>query len=168
MGQFEAIIGINPWTALAVLLNTLTIFFVGKKFLFGPVSKMIEDRQKEIDDQFAEAETAKASALALEAEYQQKLSVAAETGERMVKEAVALGRQRQEEILQNAKKEASAILEKAENDIAQEKKKALNDAKDEISEIALVIATKAVARKLSAEQQDLLVDDFINELGEES
>ena len=48
--MFESFLGVNPWTALFVLLNTLTIFFVAKKFLFGPVMKIIDDRQKEIDD----------------------------------------------------------------------------------------------------------------------
>ncbi len=168
MGQFEAIIGVNPWTALFVLLNTLTIFFVGKKYLFGPVSKMIEDRQKEIDDQYAAADEAKANALALEADYTQKLSVAAETSERIVKEAVARGQAREEEIVQNAKKEASAILDKANADIAQEKKKALNDAKDEISEIAMVIATKVVARQLTGDDQTAMIDSFIDGLGEEA
>lgn len=47
---FEGFIGVNFWTALFVLLNTLTIFFVARKYLFGPVHKMITDRQKEIDD----------------------------------------------------------------------------------------------------------------------
>ena len=56
MNGFESFIGINPWTALFVLLNTLTIFFVGKKFLFGPVMKMITDRQKEIDDLYEDAD----------------------------------------------------------------------------------------------------------------
>ncbi len=168
VGQFEAIIGVNPWTALFVLLNTLTIFFVGKKFLFGPVSKMIEDRQKEIDDQYAAADAAKASALALEAEYTQKLSAAAETGEALVREAVARGQARQEEILRQANAQASAILEKASADIAQEKKKALNDAKDEISVIALAIATKVVGKEITAQDQSALVENFINELGEDA
>ncbi len=166
VGQFEAIIGINPWTALFVLLNTLTIFFVGKKYLFGPVTKMIKDRQKEIDDQYAAAAAAEATALALEAEYQQKLSVAQETSDTLVKEAVARGQARQEEILRDAKAQASAILEKANADIAQEKKKALNDAKDEISVIALAIATKVVGKEISQQDQTELVDNFINELGE--
>ena len=41
MERFEAFIGVNFWTALFVLLNTLTIFFVAKKFLFGPVMKIM-------------------------------------------------------------------------------------------------------------------------------
>ena len=43
--MFESFLGVNPWTALFTLLNTLTIFFVGRKFLFGPIMKIIADRQ---------------------------------------------------------------------------------------------------------------------------
>ena len=48
--MFESFIGINFWTALFVLLNTLAVYFVAKKFLFVPVKEMIDSRQKEIDD----------------------------------------------------------------------------------------------------------------------
>ena len=168
MGQFEAFIGVNPWTALFTLLNTLTIFFVAKKFLFGPVMKMIEDRQKEIDDMYDAAAGAKNSAAALESEYQQKLSAASETSERMVKEAVTRGQKREEEIIRQANQEANAIRSKAAADIAQEKKKAINDAKDEIAGMAMAIAGKVVGRALSDADQASLVDHFIDELGEQA
>ena len=168
MGQFEAFVGVNFWTALFVLLNTLTIFFVAKKFLFGPVMKIIQDRQKEIDDMYEAAGTAKDNAVALETEYKEKLSAAAETSERMVKQAVARGQSREEEIIRQANLEANAIREKAAADIAQEKKKAINDAKDEISEMAMAIAGKVVGRALDAADQASLVDHFINELGEQA
>jgi F-type H+-transporting ATPase subunit b len=129
--------------------------------------KIIEDRQKEIDDLYLEAGSAKENALALEAEYQQKLSVATETSDRIVKEAVARGQAREEEILRQANAEASAIMDKAAADIAQEKKKAINDAKDEISGIAIAIAEKVVARELNAADQAVLVDSFLAELGDE-
>ena len=165
--MFESFLGVNPWTALFVLLNTLTIFFVAKKFLFGPVMKIIDDRQKEIDDMYLEAGTAKSEAQALEAEYKEKLSAASETSERIVKEAVARGQSREEEIIRLANAEASAILDKASADIAMEKKKAINDAKDEISDIALASAEKVVGRELRDADQSRLVDNFIDELGDE-
>ena len=168
MGQFQAFVGVNFWDALFVLLNTLTIFFVAKKFLFGPVMKIIADRQKEIDDMYEAAGAAKENAAALETEYKQKLSVAAETSERMVKEAVARGQSREEEIIRQANREANAIRDKAAADIAQEKKKAINDAKDEISEMALAIAGKVVGRELNAADQASLLDHFIEELGEQA
>ena len=166
VGQFESFIGVNFWTALFTLANTVTLFLVLKKMLFKPVLQMIEDRQNEIDDIYADANTAKASAQAMEAEYQQKLAAAVETGDRLVKEAVARGQAREEEILRKANADASAILDKASADIAMEKKKAINEAKDEISNIAMDIAGKVIGKKLTAADQKELVDVFIKELGD--
>lgn len=166
--MFESFIGVNFWTALFVLLNTLAIFFVAKKFLFVPVMNMIEARQKEIDNMYLAADNAKEEALALEAEYKEKLSQATLTGERMVKEAVERGQRREEEILRQANKEAEAMMAKASDDIAREKKKALNDAKDEISDIAMAIAEKVVGRELSNADHLDLVNGFIDRLGEQA
>jgi F-type H+-transporting ATPase subunit b len=166
--RFYDFVGVNFWDALFVLLNTLLIFFVARKFLFGPVMKIIQDRQKEIDDLYDAAGSAKASAEALEKEYQQKLSVAAETSERLVKEAADRGRIREEEIIRQANREADAIREKAAADIARDKKKALNDAKDEISSIALEIAGKVVGEAMDGEQQQRLVDKFLADLEEQA
>ena len=165
MGQFEAFVGVNLWTALFILLNTLTIFFVARKFLFKPVMKMIKERQQEIDDMYTKAGEAKEQAAALRTEYEEKLNAATDKADRLVKEAVARGQSREEEILRQANAEANAIREKASADIAQEKKKAINDAKDEISVIAMAIAGKVVGRELTADDQSQLVDQFIDELG---
>ena len=166
MNGFESFIGINPWTALFVLLNTLTIFFVGKKFLFGPVMKMITDRQKEIDGMYESAGSAKDEAEALRDEYQRKLSDAQATSDRIVKEAMARGQAREEEILRKANADAAAIMDKASADIAQEKKKAINDAKNEISGLAMAIAGKVVERELNEADQAKLIDSFIDGLGD--
>lgn len=165
MENFQSFVGIDLWTALFTLLNFLTILIVGTKFLWKPVMKIIKDRQQEIDDLYADANAAKTSAEAMEAEYQQKLADATKTGDRIVKDAVARGQAREEEIIRKANADAAAIMDKASADIAMEKKKALNDAKDEISEIAMAIAGKVVGRQLTDADQSALVDSFIEELG---
>ena len=165
MGEFQSFIGVDFWTALFTLLNFLAVFFVGKHFLWGPVTKMVQERQKEIDDMYSEADTARAKAKAMEAEYQGKLSDAHATSEQIVRDAVSRGQAREEEIIRQANADASAIMDKAVADIALEKKKAINDAKDEIAGIALEIAGKVVGRELSGADQTKLVDQFIDELG---
>ena len=162
-GEF---LNINFFTALFTLVNTIILFAVLTKFLFGPVMKMIADRQQEIGDMYAAANEAKDSAQALEASYKQKLEVAAQTGEEMVKQAVLRGQTREEEILRQANAEADAIRRKAAADIALEKKKAINDAKDEIADMAMEIAGKVVGRSLNGEDQAQLVDSFIDRLGD--
>ena len=162
---FEELLGVNPWTALFTLANTVALFLVLKKFLFKPVLKMIEDRQQEIDGMYREAGDARDQAQAMEAEYQQKLSEAQATGERIVKEAVTRGQSREEEILRQAARDADAMRDKAAADIARETTKAVNDAKNEISDMAMAIAAKVVGRQLNADDQDALIDGFIDELG---
>ena len=168
MGYFESFIGVNFWTALFVLLNTLVIFFVAKHFLIVPVHKIITDRQKEIDDMYESADKARSDAQAMKADYQQKLEAAQATAERLVKEAAVRGANREEEIVRQANAEASAILAKAAADAQLEKKKAVNDAKDEISEMAMAIAGKVVGRELTNADQSALVDHFIDELGDKA
>ena len=165
MGEFQSFIGVDFWTALFTLLNFLAVFFVGKHFLWGPVTKMVQDRQKEIDDMYSEADTARASAKAMEAEYQGKLLSARNTSEQIVRDAVNRGQAREEEIIRQTNAEASAMMDKAAADIALEKKKAINDAKNEIADIAMEIAGKVVGRQLSDADQTKLVDQFIDELG---
>ncbi len=168
MGQFEGFIGVNFWTALFVLLNTLAIFFVARKYLFGPVHKMITDRQKEIDGMYEDAGKAKEEAENRAQEYAQKLSEAQATSERLVKEAVERGQHREEEIVRQANEEATAILDKAAHDVQREKKKAVNDAKNEISSMAVAIAEKIVGRELNEKDQQRMVDEFISELGDKT
>lgn len=166
MGYFESFIGVNFWTALFVLLNTIALFLVLKRKLIGPVLKVISDRQAEIDNMYKDAEDSREQAAAMKEEYSQKLEAANETSQRIVQEAVVRGQNREEEIVRDARSQASAIMDKAYADIAQEKKKALNDAKDEISGMAMAIAEKVVGRSLAEADQQRLVEQFIDELGE--
>ncbi len=166
MGEFESLVGVNFWTALFTLINMILTFAILAKFLFKPVKKMIDDRQREIDDQYAQADAAQREAQRLQAEYTDKLSTARQTGEQIVKEATVRAQDRTDQILRQANQEAEAILEKAQADIALEKKKAVNDAKNEISGLAMAIAGKVVGRELTAQDQTDLVDRFIEGLGD--
>ena len=72
---------------------------------------------------------------------------------------------RSEEIIGQAQQAAAQIKQKAAADIEMEKKKAINDAKNEISGLALAIAGKVVARELNTADQEQMIDRFIDELG---
>ena len=163
---FEDFLGVNPWTALFTLANTVTLFIVLKKNLFKPVMKMIEDRQNEIDEMYREADDSKRQAEALQAKYEEKFAAASQEAERVVKEAVIRGQNREMEIIRQANEEASAIREKASADIAQEKKKAVAEAKGEISGLAMEIAEKVIGKSLDSTDQKRLVDGFISQLGD--
>lgn len=163
--MFEALLGVNPWTSLFILLNTLTIFFVARKYLFGPVMNMISARQQEIDTCYADADSAIQEADSLRTAYQKKLSDVQAASQQILKDAALRGQAREEEILRQAKAEAAAIRDKAAADIEQEKKNALNDAKSEISGLAIIIASQVLGRQLSTADQSSLIENFIRDMG---
>ena len=115
---------------------------------------------------YTEADEAKLQAQQLRTEYEDKLSEAQQTGDRLVKEAMARGQLRQEEILRQANAEADALRRKAEADIAREKKKAVDEAKNEIASLAVDIAGKVVGEGLDSGGHAKLVDRFIDQLGD--
>lgn len=167
MGQFESFIGVDLWTALFVLLNTLAIFFVARKFLFKPVHKLISDRQAEIDEMYAEADRQKQSAESMAKELGEKLQDAQNESDRIVKDALVRAEGKEREIVAAARTEAQAVLDKAAKDAEKEKLRALNEAKDEIASISINIAEKVLQRQLGDSDQSKLVDEFISRLGED-
>lgn len=164
----EQFIGFNPWTALVIFCNLIITFLILKKFLFKPVNKMIDDRQQEIDDLYADADKSKADAQALRAEYEGKLASAREESQALLRDAAATAQKRSDELIREAKDEAAAIKRKAQGDIDLEKKKALNDAKDEISDLAMDIAEKVVGKELDRQDQQALIEEFLQNVGDQS
>ena len=167
MEGFENFIGLNPWTALFTLCNLVITFLILRKFLFKPVKKMIDSRQKEIDDLYADAGTAKSEAEAMRSDYEQKLLEARQTSAEILRQAQSDADAKGEEILRQARSDADALRDKARSDIALEKKKALNDIKSDISQIALDIAEKVVEKEINAADQQALIEEFIRNMGDE-
>lgn len=164
MKGFENFIGFNPWTALFTLLNMVITFLILKKFLFKPVNKMIDDRQKEIDDLYQDAEQNKEQAKLLKADYDERLLQAKSASDELIQNARQEAYRQSEEILSKAHDEAEGIREKALDDVELEKKKAYNEIKDDISRMAMDIAEKVVKRKLDDADQDRLVEEFLRDM----
>ena len=164
--MFESFIGVNFWTALAVLINTLLIYFVGKRFLFGPVKNMIDSRQQEIDDMYARANAAKEQAEAAQKEYEEKLVGAKEEAANLVRSAARMAQSRSEQILAEARQDAAALREKASVDIARERRAAVQELKNDISGIAVSIASKVVEKEITEQDHEALIRDFIENMGD--
>lgn len=167
MTGFESVVGVNPWTALFTFCNMMITFLLLKKFLFKPVKKMIDDRQKEVDDIYADAKKSKDEAQALQAQYSAQLKDAKSERDEILKNATLRAQAQQQKILDEAAKTASAIRQKAEKDIEQEKQRALNEVKNEISGIAMEIASKVVEKEVRSQDHQILVEEFIEKLGDE-
>ena len=167
LDKFESFVGVNFWTMIFAWVNLFILYIAFKKFLFVPMKKMIDSRQKEIDDMYSDAESAVKSANEMQAEYEEKISRANEESEQILKNAVRRAQLKEEEILRDANDEASRVLERAEEQIALEKKRALNEVKDEVSSMAIGIASAVIERDVSESEHKELIDDFINNIGNE-
>ena len=97
--KFEAFVGVNPWTMLFAWLNLLILYLFLKKLAFTPLKNMIDSRQKEVDDMYADAESAKETAENMRAEYEEKLSHASEESEEILKSAQRRALLKEEDIL---------------------------------------------------------------------
>ena len=104
--------------------------------------------------------------MTIKATYEENMRQAKAEATALLAQAQKTASARSEEIINQAQAQAVQLKEKAAADIAQEKKKALNDAKDEISGISMAIAEKVVERQLNDADQQKLIDQFINELGD--
>lgn len=168
MQNFESIVGVNFWTDLFTLCNMLITFLILKKLLFKPVKKMIDDRQKEIADQYAEAERRRQEAEQAKLAYDQEIAQAKQKRDEIVREAAELAHRQERDILDAAREEAKAITAKAHSDIRQERRKVFNEMKTEISDIAIEIAEKVTEKEIDSDKHRELIDSFIDQIGEAS
>ena len=163
---FESFVGVNLWTMLFAWINLLILFLFLTKFLFKPIKRMIDARQKEIDDMYSDAEESKSAASELRAKYEEKISHANEESEEILRSAVRRAELREEEILREADARAARTLKRAEEQIELEKKRAVNEVKDEVSNMAVSIAEAVLERDINEGDHKTLIDDFIDKMGE--
>lgn len=163
---YESFLWVNPITCITTLLNLLIVFLIMKKLLFKPVKQMIDDRQKEIDDQYADADRSKKEAAELKALYEVRLAEANAESDEILKEAYRKSQLRDEEMLRQAQEQAAQTLRRADEQVELEKKRAMNEIKDEVSAMAVDIAAAVLARDIKAREHTALIDSFIENLGE--
>ena len=163
---YQSLVAVEPVTLIAQICNLFLQLFLFKKFLYDKVVAILDKRREDADKQITEAQSAKDEALAIKKTYEENMRQAKVQADDILSRAQKTAAARSEEIIGQAKQEASRIKQKAASDIALEKKKAINDAKDEISGISMAIAEKVVERQLNEADQQKLVEQFIDRLGE--
>ena len=166
LDKFEAFVGVNFFTMIFAWINLVILYVFLKKLLFKPVTDMINSRQKEIDDMYSEAEGAKASANEMKAEYEEKIASADAESEEILRRAVRRAELREEEILREADKKAARVMERAEEQIELEKKRAINEVKNEVSEMAIGIASAVIERDVNGDEHKKFIDSFIENMGD--
>ena len=165
MELYQSLVAVEPATLIVTICNLFLQMFIVKKFFLNKVLAVLDKRRETADQEIVQAKAAKDEALEIKATYEENMKQVKAEANEILMHAQKTAAARSEEIIGQAQAQAARIKEKASAEIAQEKKKALNEAKDEISGIAVAIAEKVVERQLNEEDQEKLVNQFIENLG---
>nr|MBQ8243917.1 F0F1 ATP synthase subunit B [Oscillospiraceae bacterium] len=166
MDLYQSLVTVNPVTLIAQIGNLFIQLLIVKIFFLDKVKAILDQRREAADREITDAQAAKAEAVAIRETYEQNMKDARAKADHILMTAQRSATVRSEEIISQAQQTAAQIKAKASSDIEMEKKKAINDAKNEISDLAMAIAGKVVGRELNADDQKGMIDHFIEELGE--
>jgi F-type H+-transporting ATPase subunit b len=158
---------VTPGIGLIFWMTTtfLIVFFLLKKFAWGPILGMIKDREKSIEDALQKAEMAKEDMKLFQKENEKLMSQAKAERDVMLKEARELKESTINEAKSKASAEADRILTAARAEIQNEKNQAINEIKNQVAVLSIEIAEKIIKSELSSDQkQKALVDNLLSEI----
>lgn len=159
---------INLYDAVLVLISTLLIVLIVKKFFWNYVRQYLEQRQAFIQSQLDESKANLQESEKLKTQYEEKMANAKQEALDLISAAKNTASREAGEIVSKARDDAYAIKEKAEMEIEHEKAKVREQLKEEISEVAFLAARKIVEKELDESTHKKYVEDFIDEAGEQT
>jgi len=146
------------------LLGFLIVFFILKRFAFGPVLGIVDARRKKIEDEFAGLEKQKKDLEGLEKEYRLRIEKIEEASREKIQEASKIGQTLAKDIQESARLDVKRLFERTQADIEQEITKGRVAMRNEIVEISSMITEKILREKLDAREHEKLVEKFVKEL----
>jgi F-type H+-transporting ATPase subunit b len=152
--------GLTLWTAITFLF----LLVVLSRFAWGPIVKMLNDRERTIRDAIESAKKERAEAERMLAEQKAALAraqrEAAELARRNQQEVEAL----RQELTTRARKEADELIASARLQISEEIGKARAELKAQVADLAIDAAAKLVKANLDDKAQRKLVEEYIAQL----
>lgn len=154
-------IGLIFWMTLSFGI----VFFLLRKFAWGPILGMIKEREDSIEKALKAAENAKEDLKLFQSQNEKLMQEARAERDAMLKEA----REMREKMLNDAKEkagsEAERILASARQEITNEKNAAINQIKDQVATLSVEIAEKILRSELSSdEKQKSLMQNLLAEV----
>ena len=149
------------WGIIWPIVNIVVFYLLLRKFLFGPVSEVMEKRKKMISSDLDDAAQTKAEAEEIKQEYEKNLAQAKDEAGQIVSDA----RARAKNEMDQTKEEIALMKENARKDIEAEKQKTIAGLQTEIAGIALMAASKVVEKEADDKGNEKLLDDFLKEAG---
>jgi F-type H+-transporting ATPase subunit b len=159
-------LGINLYAVLIQAISLIILIALLKKFAFGPILGVIDDRRLEVTRQMDQMDADRQAMEAARLDYQQRLAnIEAEARER-IQAAVKEAQQLREQIITESRTQGEGLLRRAQEEIQREKQKALVELRTEVAELAVGAATKILGRSIDAQAQRDLIGGVIQDVGQ--
>ena len=148
------------------IINLLVLYLLMKKFLFGPIIKVMDVRKAMIDQQFAGAKEQEDQAKALKEQYEGALKSAREESFQIMEQARKEAKAQADKTVEDTQAKVSAMLVKAQEDINTERENAMRQMKDDVASLAMEASGKIIGKNSGADQDLSLYDQFIEKAGD--
>jgi F-type H+-transporting ATPase subunit b len=152
--------GLMIWT---LILFALTLVIL-KRYAFGPIQKLIDDRRERIRQSVEEADRAREEARSLLEEHRALLGQARTEAESILTEARKIGDAQQARMRDETEEDRQRRLEETKRQIAQATVQALGELRREVADLTLLTTEKILREKLSSADQQRLIDEALAEI----
>ncbi len=153
---------------LFTIINLLVLYAFLRKFLFGRVNAVLEERSALVKSQLDSAQENNRKAEEYRAQYEEQLTTARQTAAKIEADAQNRAQRVYEGKLAQAERDAKRLHTEAEAQIASEREAMLRGARNEVAALALLAASKVAQRTLNDSDDRAMVDDFLAEVGEQA
>jgi F-type H+-transporting ATPase subunit b len=158
--------GSKSWSSTDTfrVMNFAVLAIVLVYVLRKPLSQALSSRIKVIKDQLEDLEARKDEAEKKLAEYNEKLARLEKEAEKIVAEYINQGNEARERILKEAESSAEKLKAQARRNIEHEFKQAKQKLQEEILESSLQKAEEILKNKISDDDQDRIVDEYLKKV----
>ncbi|PWW08423.1 F-type H+-transporting ATPase subunit b [Paenibacillus cellulosilyticus] len=154
------------WSTFGIqLVAFLILFWLLKRYAFGPLFGIMEQRKALIQSQLDNAENSRKQASQQLEEQKQALQQARKEAHDIIEQARATSSKQADDIIGTAKSEATRLKDDAVRDIDSEKNKAIAALRGEVGGMSVAIASKIIEKQIDEKSQEQLVDQYLKEVG---
>lgn len=146
------------------ILNFIIFAYLLYKFAGAKVKDFFVGRRDGIKQDLDNLQSRQADAEKKLREVEASIANMAQEKQQILDDATAQGETIKAAIIEKAKKDAEAMTEQAKRTASNEAQAAINTIRAEMADMVIEAAEKIVAEKLSAEDHDKLVDDYLTKV----
>jgi F-type H+-transporting ATPase subunit b len=153
-------VGLMVWT---LVLFGVSMFILWK-VAFPRIGEALDRRQKAIEESIDTAERTRKEADELLAEYRERLTAARQQADEIVARARKAGEQAEADLVVKGKERREELLEQARKDIETETRRAIQEIRAEVADLTILATEKVTRKTLTGEDQRRLGDEAVAEL----